>query len=798
MTWDLHSGNKVGLDNPVEDSIGLRVITSAMAIVGILAACQMADTPVNLAIFAICGTILGSFVSYVRRDKNNFWIKWAIAGGILIVLRFFVEDIVFRVQASITDAREPLTNMMIALLALHCFDLPKRRDLNVSALVGLVLISSSATLSRDLTFGIYLTVFGLFGLYMLYLDGVSRTISGIAIADVNGASHALGSPTIQKGHFVRRYRTARLSALILIGLVAACAGIMFVCLPRFDLGLFRNVRVSLKLNIPMQSASQVSNPMLPHTRRQDGAIEVDPMAYFGFAKELDLNYRGALSKDIVLRVGSTTGEYWRAMAFDKFDGHRWTMSDPDTTYTRVSSYGSGIGLGEVPSLVVPRRVRTSNLTQVFYYEADQPNLVPAASVPYLIYFPIGNVEVDRYGAIRSPMFMDKDTVYTVFSHVPRYMIKALRNSRPESARQKERIQKRLANYLQVPQSLSPDLSKLAFEIAGFQPTWFKKAEAIDNFLKRTYKYNLDVPPTPENQEVVSDFLFSKKQGYCEHFATSFVVLCRLQGIPARLVTGFTPGEHNPLTGLWEVRMRDAHAWAEVFLPAWGWVPFDSTPDGALPGLPGKDAASCAQYLAEQIKWLCARLEEIPAVAMLIRDIGKIVHPLLQWMSGSVVHLWSIWSYVLLAFLLALAVISALKLAPVIVAFACVKRPASVKTEEHLHPASTEYLRVLKALESLAVERQKQDTPEDVRERLERCLQQRINDGLKVPKDLDLLVSQFLAQYEDRRFGAEELPAGESDSQSSDKAAGKTVDKMSQLCLISNKIQESVINFRNKD
>lgn len=790
MTWDLHSGNKVGLDNPIEDSIGLRVITSAMAIVGILAACQMADTPVNLAIFAICGTIVGSFVSYIRRDKNNFWIKWAIAGGILIVLRFFVEDIVFRVQASITDAREPLTNMMIALLALHCFDLPKRRDLNVSALVGLVLVSSSATLSRDLTFGIYFAVFGLFGLYMLYLDGVSRTISGIAVADDVIGGSAPSTLVVDKGHFVRRYRTTRISALVLIGLVAACAGIVFVCLPRFDLGLFRNVRVSLKLNIPMQSASQVTNPMLPHTRRQDGSIEVDPMAYFGFAKELDLNYRGALSTDVVLRVGSTTGEYWRAMAFDKFDGHRWTMSDPDTTYTRVSSYGSGIGLGEVPSLVVPHRVRTVNLTQVFYYEADQPNLVPAASVPYLIYFPIGNVEVDRYGAIRSPMFMDKDTVYTVFSHVPRYMIKALRNSRPESARQKERIQKRLANYLQTPKALSPSLRQLANQIAGDKPTWFKKAEAIDNYLKRTYKYNLDVPPTPENQEVVSDFLFNKKEGYCEHFATSFVVLCRLQGIPARLVTGFTPGEHNPLTGLWEVRMRDAHAWAEVFLPGWGWVPFDSTPDGAMPGLPGKEAASCAQYLAEQIKWLCARLEEIPAVAILIRDINKIVQPLLHWMSGGIVHLWSIWSYVLLAFLLALAVITALKLAPVIVAFACVKRNPAVKVDEELHPASYEYLRVLKALESIAVARQKQDTPEDVQERLEACLQKRADAGLKVPKDLDLLLSQFLAQYEDRRFGAEGGDTGKNESQ--------TADKMDDLCLISNKIQQTVINLRNKD
>src|SRR5438552_17261952 len=99
-----------------------------MAILGILAACQLADTPADLALFGIFGTVIGSYVSYRRRLCNNFWIKWAIAAGVLVVLGLFIEDIAYRIQSSIGDARGPLSSMLIALQALHSFDLPKRRD----------------------------------------------------------------------------------------------------------------------------------------------------------------------------------------------------------------------------------------------------------------------------------------------------------------------------------------------------------------------------------------------------------------------------------------------------------------------------------------------------------------------------------------------------------------------------------------------------------------------------------------------------------------------------------------------
>jgi hypothetical protein len=75
---------------------------------------------------------------------------------------------------------------------------------------------------------------------------------------------------------------------------------------------------------------------------------------------------------------------------------------------------------------------------------------------------------------------------------------------------------------------------------------------------------------------VDEFLFETKQGFCEHYAGSFVVLMRAAGIPARVVTGYQGGEYNDLGGYYILRQYDAHAWAEVWLQNRGWVRIDPT------------------------------------------------------------------------------------------------------------------------------------------------------------------------------------------------------------------------------
>ncbi len=100
-------------------------------------------------------------------------------------------------------------------------------------------------------------------------------------------------------------------------------------------------------------------------------------------------------------------------------------------------------------------------------------------------------------------------------------------------------------------------------------------DAVMNRL-RTGGYSYTLDPGLYGQNTADEFWFDKREGFCEHIASSFVILMRALDIPARIVTGYQGGEINGVDGFWTVRQRDAHAWAEVWLQGQGWVRVDPT------------------------------------------------------------------------------------------------------------------------------------------------------------------------------------------------------------------------------
>ena len=99
-------------------------------------------------------------------------------------------------------------------------------------------------------------------------------------------------------------------------------------------------------------------------------------------------------------------------------------------------------------------------------------------------------------------------------------------------------------------------------------------QALRYFRQQPFYYTLYPPLLEDNP--VDEFLFESRRGFCEHYASSFVTLMRVAGIPARLVTGYQGGEVNPLGGHLIVRQSDAHAWAEVWIIGEGWMRIDPT------------------------------------------------------------------------------------------------------------------------------------------------------------------------------------------------------------------------------
>lgn len=100
------------------------------------------------------------------------------------------------------------------------------------------------------------------------------------------------------------------------------------------------------------------------------------------------------------------------------------------------------------------------------------------------------------------------------------------------------------------------------------------SRALQFFRNEPFYYTLNPPPVGENP--IDQFLFDSRRGFCEHYATSFTLLMRLAGIPARVVTGYQGGELNPLGDYLIVRQSDAHAWSEVWLEQRGWTRIDPT------------------------------------------------------------------------------------------------------------------------------------------------------------------------------------------------------------------------------
>jgi transglutaminase-like putative cysteine protease len=129
--------------------------------------------------------------------------------------------------------------------------------------------------------------------------------------------------------------------------------------------------------------------------------------------------------------------------------------------------------------------------------------------------------------------------------------------------------------LQLP-PLDPRIPELARAITAGATTDLELARAIERGLRAGYGYTLELPGR-EMADPLAYFLFTRKKGHCEYFASAMTVMLRTLGIPARLTTGFQSGVYNPISDLWLVRASDAHAWVEAWIPGHGWTTFDPTP-----------------------------------------------------------------------------------------------------------------------------------------------------------------------------------------------------------------------------
>jgi transglutaminase-like putative cysteine protease len=144
----------------------------------------------------------------------------------------------------------------------------------------------------------------------------------------------------------------------------------------------------------------------------------------------------------------------------------------------------------------------------------------------------------------------------------------------------------LPEYSQLPSGSNPRTMELAGRLLAENPRAGATALVLVALRQlRTGGYRYTLEPGLYGEHTADEFWFDRKEGFCEHIASAFVVLMRAMGIPARIVTGYQGGQYNILDGYLAVRQSDAHAWAEVFLDGRGWVRVDPT-SAVAPGRTG--------------------------------------------------------------------------------------------------------------------------------------------------------------------------------------------------------------------
>ncbi|MEG4864171.1 MULTISPECIES: DUF3488 and DUF4129 domain-containing transglutaminase family protein [unclassified Microcoleus] len=574
-----------------EDSLLLRILVQLLVIVGIVATDVASEESLNL--WAVPVSIVGATWSWYRRRDRNVAAKFCIAIGMLVALFAFFT----RLVGELNDTRLVLAQLLINIQVLHSFDLPRRKDLGYSVVIGLILLSVAATISQTLTFGPLLLVFLALVLPTLVLDYRSRL--GLSkLENINPATESR-SKNNNLSLFAATLSPKYFSLLLLITVGLGLA--IFAFLPRLPGYQLRTFPVSAPIEYQGEFDSRsILNPGYVRGGNQKGTGggkgrnpdkgpgEVDSTFYYGFNQRINQNLRGVLKPQVVMRVRSQAAGFWRVLGFDKYTGQGWEVSRNDDAF-KVNRPRWSYQFYLNP---YPNAPRTQEVIQSYTILAQLPNLIPALNKPKELYFPTQEVAIDAEGGLRSPVELAEGLTYTVISNVPfrdRSLLGQTGTNYPKNIRK---------FYLDVPPEIAQKVREKTEEILLGRTRVAKSDRAIDSpyekalylaqYLKQNPNYKLvkALPYLEESEDLVEGFLFGYQNtqdgkkvtgGYPDHFSTVLTIMLRSIGIPARVAGGFDTGEFNPFTGLYVVRNTDAFLMTEVYFPRYGWFGFNPIP-----------------------------------------------------------------------------------------------------------------------------------------------------------------------------------------------------------------------------
>jgi hypothetical protein len=452
--------------------------------------------------------------------------------------------------------------LLVWLTVAKAFNRRAARDWQALYLLAFLMLVAGSVLNPDLTYGLCFLGFVISATWAVTLFHLRREMEDNLLVK-HAADRAservevrriLDSRRIVGGRFFAG--TGALSFGVFLG-----ATLVFLALPRVGIGFFVKSRGGLTLAGFSDGVKLGGHGVIKHNPTVVMRVEIDP------------RYGSRAAPEI----------HWRGVAFDRYRDGQWSRSReaPVTRQTleQRQARDRRVLLWTGRPLPVPEidRLAAGLVRQEIWLDPLDSDVLFGAGAPRIVEYPH---TVRR----RRPIAERNDEIrlehggtvhYTVYSELSPPPADQLRAARGELPRGFE-------VYLQLPPEITPRTRELAARITAGAGNRFDKATAIRRWLTSNLTYTLELAD-PGRQEAVDFFLFDRKAGHCEYFASAFAILARAAGIPTRQVNGFLGGEWNEYQSYVAVRAGDAHSWAEVFFPGAGdggggaWVTFDPTP-----------------------------------------------------------------------------------------------------------------------------------------------------------------------------------------------------------------------------
>lgn len=444
-----------------------------------------------------------------------------------------------------------LVNFLVFLQMTKIFSPKHDRDYMTIYVISFFELLITSIMTFSVLFALSCVIFAITATWALITLNMKRDIDAYILPD---SSAATSVPVSQEAYMNVPALSSTLNRTFFAGTLGVTlvsfllSLVIFVILPRFQEGmLFRSGET--------------------FSQRVSGFSEEVALDSFGTIRLDHRPVMRVILPDIANQQQLPHQLYWKGMTYNHYDGVRWRSETQRKTSIKLSKgyeQVAWLGTTHEKHRLLEQQIE---LTSADYEVIFAANTLQGTEGRFL------SLAYDRLSGNAHVIHNPYSPNYTAYSDISRPADSSLQytdTEYPETIRR---------SYLQVPE-LPERIRQLAREIGADLTQPYAMILAVQQYLMQHYEYSLDVQRSAELMPL-DDFLFVNKAGHCEYYATSMAILLRILGVPTRLVNGFAQGRWNEYGRFFTVRQSDAHAWVEVYFPAYGWVTFDPTPPAAF-------------------------------------------------------------------------------------------------------------------------------------------------------------------------------------------------------------------------